>query len=122
MRVGDGTLGLPDAAPFDAILVSAGGVAIPGPLLDQLAPGGRLVIPVGNRRSQELLLRTRSMDGNSLREDRLGPVVFVPLLSSKATDPGGANARHRTSLATGCNVHDVRRFPCSRSNVACDIV
>jgi protein-L-isoaspartate(D-aspartate) O-methyltransferase len=79
VRTGDGTLGLPDAAPFDAILVSAGGPGIPPPLIDQLAPGGRLVIPVGKTREQRLLRITKSADGRPRQQD-LGPVTFVPLV------------------------------------------
>jgi protein-L-isoaspartate(D-aspartate) O-methyltransferase len=79
IRTGDGTLGLPDAAPFDAILVSAGGPGIPPPLVDQLAPGGRLVIPVGKTREQRLLRITKSAEGISRQQD-LGPVTFVPLV------------------------------------------
>lgn len=55
-RIDDGTIGWPDEAPFDGILVTAGGPEIPGPLLDQLADPGRMVIPVGNREMQELKL------------------------------------------------------------------
>jgi protein-L-isoaspartate(D-aspartate) O-methyltransferase len=79
LRTGDGTRGLPAEAPFDAILVSAGGPAIPTPLIDQLAPGGRLVIPVGKAREQRLLRITTSEDGRAYQED-LGPVRFVPLV------------------------------------------
>ncbi len=66
IRVGDGTLGLPDAAPFDGILVAAGGPEVPIPLVAQLAERGRLVIPVGDRESQELLLVERA-DGRVTR-------------------------------------------------------
>jgi protein-L-isoaspartate(D-aspartate) O-methyltransferase len=83
IRVADGTLGWPEAAPFDAILVSAGGPGMPTPLLDQLAPGGRLVIPIGRPREQTLFRVTRVRGQGSrdewLRED-LGPVMFVPLI------------------------------------------
>jgi protein-L-isoaspartate(D-aspartate) O-methyltransferase len=79
LRTGDGTLGLPEAAPFDAILVSAGGPGIPGPLIEQLAPDGRLVIPVGKAREQRLLRITKSGDGRAYQQD-LGPVTFVPLV------------------------------------------
>ncbi len=79
IRTGDGTLGLPDAGPFDAILVSAGGPAIPKALVDQLAPGGRLVIPVGRPLQQRLLRVTKPSGGRVQRED-LGPVSFVPLV------------------------------------------
>lgn len=76
----DGTLGWPEHAPFDAILVSAGGPRVPEALLEQLAPGGRLVIPVGDpQRDQELLRIERSMEGTLSRES-LGRVQFVPLV------------------------------------------
>lgn len=81
VRIGDGSLGWPDAAPFDAILVSAAGPRLPAPLLEQLAPGGRLVMPVGTGTEQQLV-RVRRGDAAdaSLREERLGWVRFVPLL------------------------------------------
>jgi protein-L-isoaspartate(D-aspartate) O-methyltransferase len=83
VRAGDGTLGWPEAAPFDAILVSAGGPGVPKELLDQLAPGGRLVIPVGRRREQRLFRITR-VPGNGGRDEwhreDLGSVSFVPLI------------------------------------------
>jgi protein-L-isoaspartate(D-aspartate) O-methyltransferase len=82
IRAGDGTLGWPEAAPFDAILVSAGGPDVPPALLDQLAPGGRMVIPVGTSREQELVRITKSADGR-LRTESLGPVVFVPLIGQR---------------------------------------
>jgi protein-L-isoaspartate(D-aspartate) O-methyltransferase len=79
LRTGDGRAGLPDAAPFDGILVSAGATTVPSRLVDQLAPGGRLVVPVGNGGDQELLRITRDPDG-SLTTDRLGHVRFVPFV------------------------------------------
>ncbi len=82
VRHGDGTLGWPDAAPFDAVLVSAGGTHVPPALLDQLAAGGRLVIPVGGPEHQELLQLVRASDG-TLREERLGRVSFVPLVGEQ---------------------------------------
>jgi protein-L-isoaspartate(D-aspartate) O-methyltransferase len=81
MRVGDGGAGWPDAAPFDVILVSACGPEVPPTLLEQLAPGGRMVIPVGSRDPQDLARVRRSTDGVSIERDSLGSVVFVPLLS-----------------------------------------
>jgi len=88
VRTGDGRKGWPEAAPFDAILVSAGGEVLPLPLLEQLAPGGRLVMPVGNAREQNLLKVTKRPDGRYEVED-LGPVRFVPLV-------GGAEGEGRT--------------------------
>jgi protein-L-isoaspartate(D-aspartate) O-methyltransferase len=79
IRTGDGTLGLPDAAPFDAILVSAGGPAIPNALIDQLSAGGRLVIPIGRPREQRLLRIAKSA-GSTVHSEDLGPVSFVPLV------------------------------------------
>ncbi|MBN2084245.1 MAG: protein-L-isoaspartate(D-aspartate) O-methyltransferase [Anaerolineales bacterium] len=76
--VGDGTAGRPDLSPFDAVLVTAGAPAAPRPLLEQLAPGGRLIAPVGGRSVQELELWTRTRTGFDQR--RLIAVVFVPLI------------------------------------------
>jgi protein-L-isoaspartate(D-aspartate) O-methyltransferase len=75
----DGTVGLPDFAPYEAIIVTAAAAVIPEALLEQLAPGGRLVIPVGERESQTLTLLTRTETG--IDREALDPVVFVPLLS-----------------------------------------
>jgi protein-L-isoaspartate(D-aspartate) O-methyltransferase len=80
---GDGYYGWPDAAPFDAIMVTAAVEKIPQPLVDQLAPGGRLVLPVGKRRySQDLILVKKDANG-SLSKTRLLPVSFVPLSGSR---------------------------------------
>ena len=79
IRAGDGTRGWPENAPFDVILVAAGGPAIPTPLREQLALGGRLVIPVGAADEQRLMRVTRIGD-HSYVEDDLGAVRFVPLI------------------------------------------
>lgn len=81
---GDGTLGWPEHAPFDAILVSAGGPEVPPLLIEQLAVGGRIVIPVGpDLRDQRLLRLTKKGDGEVVSED-LGAVRFVPLIGAGA--------------------------------------
>ena len=77
-RVGDGTLGWPEEAPFDAILVSAGAPRVPQPLVDQLSMGGRLVLPMGDRLSQELILVERVPEG--IRKTTLGGCRFVDLV------------------------------------------
>jgi protein-L-isoaspartate(D-aspartate) O-methyltransferase len=76
VRVGDGYRGWPEQAPFDAIIVTAAPGHVPQPLIDQLAVGGRLVLPVGGL-DQELLLLSRDADG--IHEERLIGVRFVPM-------------------------------------------
>ena len=78
---GDGTLGLPAAAPFERIIVTAGGPEIPHPLLEQLAEGGILLIPVGDKPRTQCLLRVRRRAGRFLTEN-LGPANFVDLVGS----------------------------------------
>jgi protein-L-isoaspartate(D-aspartate) O-methyltransferase len=78
-RIGDGYFGWESEAPFDAIIVTAAGDHIPPPLLRQLEPGGRMVIPVGSRyAAQRLVLVTRDEDG-TVRTRDITPVAFVPL-------------------------------------------
>jgi len=81
-RHGDGFEGWPGQAPFDGILVAAAPAEVPPALLEQLAPDGRLVIPVGRAGSQELLRITRV--GTELEREHLGAVTFVPLLEGKS--------------------------------------
>lgn len=79
VRIGDGYLGWPEAAPFDGIVVTAAPEHVPQPLLDQLKPGGRMVIPVGAQAGgQDLLLITKQADGRTITQRKL-PVRFVPL-------------------------------------------
>ena len=78
----DGTEGLPDFAPYDAIITTAATEKIPEALLEQLSPkGGRLVIPVGGRDRQTLTLVTRN--GDSYEQEQLDSVIFVPLLTGQ---------------------------------------
>ena len=76
----DGRIGWPEEAPFDAIIVTAAGPALVDALVDQLAPGGTLVAPVGGSGGQSLL-RLRKREDGSIEPADLGPVIFVPLLS-----------------------------------------
>ncbi len=80
LLVGDGTLGWKDHAPFDAILVSAGSPSVPQPLLDQLATGGRLLVPEGDLDTQHLMIYTRR--GERIDKREVSPVRFVPLIGS----------------------------------------
>jgi len=77
-RVGDGTKGWPEAAPFDAIIVTAAGPRVPEPLLEQLAEGGRLVMPVGDEWSQVLVKVVKR--GGTFHRQTLEPVRFVKLV------------------------------------------
>ncbi len=79
---GDGTLGWPEYAPFDAIIVAAGGPEVPETLKQQLAIGGRLVIPVGSSLRTQKLLRVRRISEDEYQEEDLGSVRFVPLIGA----------------------------------------
>jgi protein-L-isoaspartate(D-aspartate) O-methyltransferase len=83
--VGDGTAGMPEYAPFNAIVVAAAAPWAPRPLREQLADGGRLIIPVGGRDEQLLLRLTRH--GSEVRTERLSGVRFVPLIGAHAWEP-----------------------------------
>ena len=80
---GDGTKGLPEKAPFDAIIVSAGGPQVPKTLKQQLAIGGRLVIPIGQFDIHQTLMRIRRTGEDSFEEEDFGAVAFVPLIGAE---------------------------------------
>jgi protein-L-isoaspartate(D-aspartate) O-methyltransferase len=88
VRIGDGYLGWPEKAPFDRIIVTAGADHIPMPLVEQLAPGGRMVIPVGPHwQTQILKLIVKGTRGpRDFRTTDVMPVVFVPLVREKKPD------------------------------------
>lgn len=81
IRTGDGSLGAPDGAPWDGIVVAAAAPSVPPALREQLVDGARLVIPVGSRTSQELVVVERR--GDEWRERSDGPCVFVPLVGAQ---------------------------------------
>jgi protein-L-isoaspartate(D-aspartate) O-methyltransferase len=97
VRCADGTLGWNEHAPFDAIIVAAGGPDVPPALLDQLAIGGRLVIPVGSGRAQELVRVTRVNKTEYRRED-LGAVQFVPLIGAQGWQERPEDAQTRRGV------------------------
>jgi protein-L-isoaspartate(D-aspartate) O-methyltransferase len=80
LKVGDGSLGLKEEAPFDAIIVTAGSPDVPQPLVDQLAMGGRLIVPVGDRYTQSLIKIARVKEG--ITKTDLGGCRFVNLLGT----------------------------------------
>jgi protein-L-isoaspartate(D-aspartate) O-methyltransferase len=84
---GDGTLGWPEHAPYDAVVVTAGAPEVPESLKEQLADGGRMVIPTGSAGAQQLL-RIRRMEKDTYEEEDLFSVRFVPLVGGKRTVAG----------------------------------
>lgn len=86
-RVGDGTAGWPEAAPFDAILGTAAPEHLPPALYEQVRPGGRLLLPVGPRHgAQELIRVTRPLEGETSQVEKLLGVRFVPMTSAPGPD------------------------------------
>jgi protein-L-isoaspartate(D-aspartate) O-methyltransferase len=83
LKTGDGTKGWPEEAPFDAILVAASGPDVPAALREQLAVGGRLVMPVGESRRLQMLRRIRRRTETDYEEEDLGSVTFVPLIGEQ---------------------------------------
>jgi protein-L-isoaspartate(D-aspartate) O-methyltransferase len=82
VRIGDGYYGWKEQAPFDAIIVTAAGSHIPPPLIKQLKPGGRMVVPVGSRFMTQELLLVEKNDAGDITTRQLLPVIFVPLTGS----------------------------------------
>jgi protein-L-isoaspartate(D-aspartate) O-methyltransferase len=95
VRCGDGTLGWAEHAPYDAIIVTAGGPTVPRALLDQLKPGGRLVMPLGSEpRAQRLIRRTRT-GPETYTQDDLEWVAFVPLIGEQGWPAAAGFAARR---------------------------
>lgn len=89
VRHGDGTLGWPEKAPFDAIVVTAGGPNVPISLRKQLKIGGRLVVPVGSIISSQKLIRVTRLGSDNYQEEDLGGVRFVPLIGKEGWQKNG---------------------------------
>jgi protein-L-isoaspartate(D-aspartate) O-methyltransferase len=81
---GDGAAGCPEKAPFDAILVTAAADSLPPALIEQLRPGGRMVVPLGGHPATQELALVEKEPGGTIRERRLLPVAFVPLTGARA--------------------------------------
>jgi protein-L-isoaspartate(D-aspartate) O-methyltransferase len=79
-KLGDGTAGWPEQAPFEAIIVTAGGPRVPEPLLEQLAPGGRLVVPTGATRESQILLKVTKSEQGRVTQTTLSGCRFVDLV------------------------------------------
>jgi protein-L-isoaspartate(D-aspartate) O-methyltransferase len=82
----DGTLGYPEEAPYDRILVAAAGPEVPKPLIQQLGDNGILLVPVGGAQFYQTLVRIRKKDGKTV-EENLGGVAFVPLIGKYGFEP-----------------------------------
>jgi protein-L-isoaspartate(D-aspartate) O-methyltransferase len=93
VRHGDGTLGWPEAGPFDAIIVTAGGPEIPESLRNQLKVGGRLVIPIGSLTDEQRLVKVVRDGEHAFHKDDLGPVRFVPLIGEHGWSEEGPDER-----------------------------
>ena len=123
VREGDGNLGWPEAAPFDAIIVTAGARRIPPALIQQLKPGGRMVIPLGPSWAQEQMTVVEKRPDGQLRVRPCGRVMFVPFVGAAQTPVPGSpptligNSRGRCSEflrfpfrpATPQELHDLER-------------
>jgi protein-L-isoaspartate(D-aspartate) O-methyltransferase len=103
LRIGDGTKGWPEAAPYDAILVAAGGPEPPPALKEQLAIGGRLIIPVGSEGRHQTLLKLTRKGDNEYEQEDLGAVAFVPLIGEQgwAEDGRRSATNHKPGQSRG---------------------
>ena len=99
VSTGDGTLGLPERAPFEAIVVTAAGPKVPSALLEQLVIGGRIVIPVGDESDRQRLLRIDRHSESHFRSVDLGGVAFVPLVGAEGWRGGQGEAGDGTGGA-----------------------
>ncbi len=97
VRHGDGTLGWPDEAPFDAIVVAAGGPDVPESLKRQVRVGGRIVIPVGQDQTIQELVRITRLSENEFEQEDLADVRFVPLVGKEGWADGSASSRGNRS-------------------------
>ncbi len=97
---GDGTLGWAEHAPYDVILVTAGGPQVPKPLLEQLAIGGRLIIPVGETSRLQRLVRVTRTSQDQFDDEDLGEVQFVPLIGAEGWDSGVARRERPSTQAS----------------------
>ena len=93
VRIGDGTLGWPEAAPFDAIIAAASGPRVPEALKRQLAIGGRLIMPVGETLDHQHLIRLTRTGEDAYDSETLDEVMFVPLIGEQGWDESAHESR-----------------------------
>ena len=82
-RIGNGYEGWPEAAPFDAVMITSAPPRIPEAIVDQLKPGGRMVVPVGSRNETQMLYRCIKREDGTLDKERKLPVAFVPMVDKR---------------------------------------
>jgi protein-L-isoaspartate(D-aspartate) O-methyltransferase len=91
----NGTLGWPEHAPYNGIVVTAGGPTVPAALQEQLAVGGRLVIPVGEQTTQQMLVRVTRTSPTTYTQQELGRVYFVPLIGTQGWKEGAMDGEEK---------------------------
>jgi protein-L-isoaspartate(D-aspartate) O-methyltransferase len=111
VRTGDGTLGWPEAAPFDAIVIAASGPRVPEALKEQLAVGGRLVMPVGRTPNQQELIRLTRTSEDDFDTEMLDEVMFVPLIGEQGWDAETARDRKKRTDPAEHHRRELRSLP-----------
>jgi protein-L-isoaspartate(D-aspartate) O-methyltransferase len=94
MRIGDGYAGWPEAAPFDAVIVTCAPEKVPPPLVEQLKEGGRMVIPIGDRYNQIVYLKVKR-DGKLVDVRELKPTLFVPMTGRAQREAAGERKKEK---------------------------
>ncbi len=94
-RIGDGYKGWPEQAPFSRIIVTAAALEVPGTLVDQLSPGGILIVPIGQTGREQALLRLTRDEYGQIHEERLGGVRFVPMVAGLPATAEASQAPRR---------------------------
>ena len=113
VKIGDGSQGWPEKAPFDAIIIAAGGPAIPTTLKEQLEIGGRLIMPVGPQKDDQRLVRLRRLSAGTFEEEDLGGVRFVPLIGEGGwpNESASATAVNRRGALPECIAQAIEDLP-----------
>ena len=101
VRTGDGYVGWPEHAPFDIIIVTAAPEQVPQPLIDQLKPGGRLIVPVGPRFTVQQLQLIEKDAAGAIHTKNVSPVMFVPMRRPYSPGGTGSAVQHKAAALVG---------------------